>query len=86
MYLCVRNHNGQKVVIKSIVLTTEKLKNASRNEVQILKCLKHPNVIQYFDSFVKDEVHYIIMEYATKGSLYELISSQKPNYFEPQVS
>ncbi|XP_031351673.1 serine/threonine-protein kinase Nek8-like isoform X2 [Photinus pyralis] len=58
---------------------------SAKNEVAILKCLKHPNVVLYFDSFVSDNIFYIVMEYATKGSLYDFIKRNKPNLLSQQT-
>ncbi|CAH0555505.1 unnamed protein product [Brassicogethes aeneus] len=85
VHLCERIHNKQKIVVKVINsdLEGEQLR-AAKNEVAILKSLSHPNIIQYFDNFTKGNTFYIVMEYATKGSLFDLISKSRPNYFQPQ--
>jgi serine/threonine protein kinase len=38
-------------------------------EAQILRKLKHKNIIKYYTSFVENECLYIIMEYADGGDL-----------------
>lgn len=87
VHLCERIHNKQKVVIKQIntYLEGEQLK-AAKNEVAILKSLNHPNIIQYYHSFAKNTTFFIIMQYASKGSLYDLIAKSRPELFEPKVS
>lgn len=87
IHLCERKHNHQKLVVKQIStdLQGEQLR-AAKNEVAILKSLQHPNIIKYYDSFTKNGIFYIVMEYACKGNLYELIYRSRPNYFAPQVS
>ena len=42
-------------------------------EVEMLKELKHPNIIKYHDSFADDGNLYIVMEYASKGDLHAVI-------------
>lgn len=44
-------------------------------EVEVLKQLKHPNIIKYYDSFADDGHLYIVMEYASKGDLHAVIHS-----------
>lgn len=85
MYLCERNHNKQKIVVKSIAVDSnqEQLQSA-KNEVTILKSFKHPNIVQYYDHFFKHGCFYIVMEYATQGTLYEYLSELKPNYLNLQ--
>lgn len=87
VYLCERKHNKLKVVVKevSIDLNNPQIESA-KNEVSVLKSLKHSNIVQYYDSFVSSGVFYIVMEYANKGSLYDFIKKQKENLIPQQVS
>ena len=54
------------------------------NEVKVLSMLKHPNIIEYYASFVHERDMMIVMEYAAGGSLHDLILSRQPNdsFFE----
>ena len=38
-------------------------------EVGLLRELKHPNIVRYNDCFLKDEVLYIVLEWAGGGDL-----------------
>lgn len=86
VYLCERKHNKLKVVVKevSIDLNNPQIESA-KNEVSVLKSLKHSNIVQYYDSFVSSGVFYIVMEYANKGSLYDFIKKQKENLIPQQT-
>lgn len=44
-------------------------------EVELMKPLKHPNIIQYIDSFTYNNELIIITEWASKGDLKKLIKS-----------
>lgn len=59
--------------------------NKAKNEISILKSLKHPQVIAYYDSYCKKNVIYIMMEYATKGTLHDYLYQRK-SFLTPQVS
>ncbi|KAL3287629.1 hypothetical protein HHI36_002098 [Cryptolaemus montrouzieri] len=73
-YLCAKKHNQQKLVMKEIKtnMKDDDLKLA-KNEVAVLKSLKHPNIIQYFDSYLRKNTFYIMMEYATSGTLHQYL-------------
>lgn len=67
--LCLTNNN--EYVMKKINMKHVKLKNQKEalKEAQILKKLRHPNIIRYYNSFVDEDHLYIIMEYAEAGDL-----------------
>lgn len=48
----------------------------TQNEVYILASLNHPNIIQYFDSFIFENKLHIVMEYALQGNLHDYIKRQ----------
>lgn len=43
------------------------------NEVKVLGMLRHPNIIEYHDSFLEEKAMMIVMEYAAGGSLHDLL-------------
>ncbi|XP_076308989.1 serine/threonine-protein kinase Nek6-like isoform X2 [Tachypleus tridentatus] len=57
----------------------------SLNEVKVLSVLNHPNIICYFDSFEKDGILMIKMEYADGGNLAQYLSSQKTRIEEREI-
>jgi serine/threonine protein kinase len=52
------------------------------NEVKIMAKMDHPNIIAFHDSFEKDGVLMIEMEYADGGNLAEFLSKRKTCVFE----
>ena len=38
--------------------------------------LHHPNIIEYYDSFLHDKSMMIVMEYAAGGTLFDLVESR----------
>ena len=67
---------------------SEKEKENSLNEIRILASVKNKNVISYKEAFFdeKDSSLGIVMEYADKGDLFQLITERKKtkNYFTEQ--
>ena len=56
------------------------------NEVKVLAQMDHPNIVAYHDSFEKDGILMIEMEYADGGNLQEFLAKQNrcqyPKYFK----
>jgi Serine/threonine protein kinase len=63
--------DNNEYVMKKINMKHIKLKHQKEalKEAQILRRVRHPNIIRYYTSFVEDEHLYIIMEYAEGGDL-----------------
>lgn len=76
-----KKHDGSQVVIKQINLSD--LASAERemamNEVEVFSKLHHPNIIQYYDSFIRHETLLIEMEFADGGTLATLIAERNLN-------
>ena len=64
---------------------SERPENLKRllNEVSLLKCIKHPNIIRLVDT-KKTKTHcYIVTEYANGGDLYETLKKYNSKYHSP---
>ena len=46
-------------------------------EIEIMYKLNHPHIIKLFNHFEDDDYLYLIMHYASKGQLYNLLKKQK---------
>ena len=69
----------EKVAIK--ILEKEKIEDEGDRErilreIQILKLLKHPNIVQLYEIFEDEQRLYLIMEYAENGELFDYIVSK----------
>ena len=92
VYLSEEIKSNNKVVIKSIDIRSmsEIQRNLIINEIKIMKKLNHFNVIKYID-FIHDKKNYfyfIIMEYANKGDLSNIIFEKKnlkTNFNEKEI-
>ncbi|CAI5717673.1 unnamed protein product [Peronospora farinosa] len=71
---CLEN----RFVVKKIPmeLLSAKEKDQSFHEVELLAKLKHPNVVEYKENFVADNVLHIIMAYCDGGDLADKIKEQ----------
>ncbi|CAG0889811.1 unnamed protein product [Darwinula stevensoni] len=66
-----RMDDDTQVVIKEINMhdLSASERHLALNEIQVLALLDHPNIIRYLDSFERDGVLMIEMEYADNGTL-----------------
>jgi NIMA (never in mitosis gene a)-related kinase 1/4/5 len=79
---CSKRH--EKFVVKRIELDliTENERRAALQECELLKGLRHPNIVTYVDSFLEQEnvkvpSLYIVMQHCAGGDLATHIKSQQ---------
>lgn len=94
--------NGSNIVIKVKHLTQNKIFALKRilydstnkneitrnlNEIKIFKEMDHPHIIKYYDSFVKGDFLYIVMEYAGGGDLQHIVKKhiESQQYIQEQL-
>ncbi|KAJ8382812.1 hypothetical protein SKAU_G00035900 [Synaphobranchus kaupii] len=76
----IERHSGREVAIKSI--RKEKIKDEQdmvhiRREIEIMSSLRHPYIISIYEVFENKDKIVIVMEYASKGELYDYISERR---------
>ncbi|XP_038661749.1 serine/threonine-protein kinase Nek1 isoform X3 [Scyliorhinus canicula] len=71
--------DGRQYVIKEINISrmSNKEREESRREVAVLANMKHPNIVQYKESFEENGCLYIVMDYCEGGDLFKRINAQK---------
>nr|XP_026696688.1 serine/threonine-protein kinase Nek1-like [Ciona intestinalis] len=77
--LVKHKESGEQFVVKEIGISKmqPKERNEARKEVLVLSKMRHPNIVQYTESFEENGHLYIIMEYCEGGDLYALINKQR---------
>ncbi|KAM3858922.1 NUAK family SNF1-like kinase 1 [Diretmus argenteus] len=76
----MERHTGREVAIKSI--RKEKIRDEQdmvhiRREIEIMSALRHPHIISIYEVFENKDKIVIVMEYASKGELYDYISERR---------
>lgn len=77
--LCVSRTSGERFAIKVIDKKQFKLRsttsrpNALMDEVNILKCLNHPNIIRIYDMYENDKELSLVLELVEGGDLFTAI-------------
>ncbi|XP_066243968.1 serine/threonine-protein kinase Nek1 isoform X2 [Saccopteryx leptura] len=76
--------DGRRYVIKEISISrmSNKEREESRREVAVLANMKHPNIVQYKESFEENGSLYIVMDYCEGGDLFKRINAQKGVLFQ----
>ncbi|XP_029948235.1 NUAK family SNF1-like kinase 2 [Salarias fasciatus] len=82
-----RERSGRLVAVKSI--RKEKIKDEQdlvhiRREIEIMSSLCHPHIITIYEVFENKDKIVIVMEYASKGDLYDYICDRR-NVSEPEA-
>ena len=73
--------SGRRVAIKQIKFDTQN-KNLVLKEIEVLKKVDHPNIVQYFNFLKEDNYMFIIMEFLEGGTLKEYIRENSENITE----
>ncbi|XP_072291025.1 NUAK family SNF1-like kinase 1 [Eucyclogobius newberryi] len=76
----IERQSGRAVAIKSI--RKDKIKDEQdmvhiRREIEIMSSLRHPHIISIYEVFENKDKIVIVMEYASKGELYDYISERR---------
>ncbi|NWV71660.1 STE20 kinase, partial [Malurus elegans] len=58
-----------QVALKKMPLRKRSRKELIVNEIQIMKENRHPNIVNYIDSYLVDEDLWLVMEYVDGGTL-----------------
>ncbi|KAB0368554.1 hypothetical protein FD755_019588, partial [Muntiacus reevesi] len=76
--------DGRQYVIKEINISrmSSKEREESRREVAVLANMRHPNIVQYRESFEENGSLYIVMDYCEGGDLFKRINAQKGILFQ----
>ncbi|KAK6734435.1 hypothetical protein RB195_017928 [Necator americanus] len=68
--------NGERVALKKICsrAAAERIKN----EIRAIRCLRHPNIVQFFEDFVDGSDTYVVMELCELGSMRSYVKQNGP--------
>jgi serine/threonine protein kinase len=75
VFLCMAKNNNINTYAVKILRNNRIMKYSGHNELNILKKLKHPNVMRIIDNFVYDSFFMIVMPYYSKN-LYQFCKQQ----------
>ncbi len=70
-----------KIIQRSVLNSSKKLRELYDNEINILRRLSHPNICKYVDHFEDLKYSYLIMEYCNQGDLLNKMLANKDHRF-----
>ncbi|QRV85397.1 P21 activated kinase [Ceratobasidium sp. AG-Ba] len=76
--------DGQKVAIKQMDLTQQPRKELIVNEILVMKESRHPNIVNFLDSYLLRTDLWVVMEYMEGGALTDVIENN--TLAEDQIS
>jgi len=72
VFVATNSKTGQKVAVKKMEINNENIKLLA-TEISIMKSSKHPNVVEYTESYIVDEKMWVVMEYMGGGCLTDVL-------------
>jgi len=89
IYEAIDKNSMKKYAVKTINYTTFNnpivILNMIINEIQVLKRVSHPNIVQYYGAYLHEDTIYIVMEYCKNGSIQEIYSDMRKPLSEEQT-
>lgn len=74
VYTAIEIATGMEVAIKQMNLSQQPKKELIINEILVMRENKHPNVVNYLDSYLVVEELWVVMEYLAGGSLTDVVT------------
>eukprot|EP00123_Amoebidium_parasiticum_P012475 comp21379_c0_seq1/m.29405 comp21379_c0_seq1/g.29405 ORF comp21379_c0_seq1/g.29405 comp21379_c0_seq1/m.29405 type:complete len:572 (-) comp21379_c0_seq1:467-2182(-) len=78
--------DGHKVALKEMKLANQDRIDLIANEILVMRDSRHPNIVNFLDSYLVDNTLWVVMEYMQGGSLTDVIENNFCTISEPQMA
>lgn len=75
MYTAYQVGTNVSVAIKQMDLEKQPKKDLIINEILVMRASRHPNIVNYIDSFLYKNELWVVMEYMEGGSLTDVVTA-----------
>ena len=73
VYTAIDQSTGYHVAIKQMVISQQPKNELIINEILVMRANKHPNVVNYVDSYLVGDELWVVMEYLSGGPLTDVV-------------
>ncbi|OWA54689.1 Serine/threonine-protein kinase PAK 7 [Hypsibius exemplaris] len=73
----IGDEDGQYVAVKKMDLRKQQRRELLFNEVVIMRDHHHPNIVEMYDSYLKGDELWVVMEYLEGGALTDIVTSSR---------
>lgn len=84
VYLAKRKNSNETVAIKDMIIARQPRLDMIINEINVMKEVSHPNIVNFLECYLVKESLWVVMEYMEGGMLTDIIDKHK--FTEPQIS
>ncbi|KAH7730663.1 Protein kinase domain [Aphelenchoides avenae] len=74
VFTAIEVNTGAEVAIKQMNLSQQPKKELIINEILVMRENKHPNIVNYLDSYLVGDDLWVVMEYLAGGSLTDVVT------------
>ncbi|KAI1720462.1 protein kinase domain-containing protein [Ditylenchus destructor] len=74
VFTAIEVNTGAEVAIKQMNLSQQPKKELIINEILVMRENKHPNIVNYLDSYLVGEDLWVVMEYLAGGNLTDVVT------------
>lgn len=84
VYLAKHRTTSDTVAVKDMIIARQPRLDMIINEINVMKEVSHPNIVNFLDCYLVKESLWVVMEYMEGGMLTDIIDKHK--FTEPQIA